>query len=76
MMEGLRRRCVTLQVVGGRRTCPRTDPFAAGGGAVVAGVDTHSDIHYVAVLGITGTRLGDFSVPATSTSDEQLLGYI
>ncbi|MCT7294273.1 IS110 family transposase [Rhodococcus sp. PAE-6] len=43
---------------------------------IVAGVDTHSDTHPLAVLGITGTRLGDLQVPATSAGYEQLLGYI
>ncbi|WP_016693602.1 hypothetical protein [Rhodococcus rhodochrous] len=30
---------------------------------IVAGVDTHSDTHHVAVHGITGTRLDDLPVP-------------
>ncbi|STX04975.1 IS110 family transposase [Kocuria rosea] len=43
---------------------------------VVAGVDTHADTHHVAVLSVTGARLGDLQVPATSRGYEQLLVFI
>ncbi|MFE7632348.1 IS110 family transposase [Kocuria sp. NPDC057446] len=43
---------------------------------VVAGVDTHADTHHVAVLSVTGARLGDLQVPATTGGYEQLLAFI
>ncbi|MGD6978829.1 MULTISPECIES: IS110 family transposase [Citricoccus] len=43
---------------------------------VVAGVDTHADTHHVAILSVTGARLGDRQVPATATGYEQLLSYV
>jgi transposase len=43
---------------------------------VVAGVDAHADTHHVAILSVTGARLGDRQVPATATGYEQLLSYV
>ncbi|MEX5271546.1 IS110 family transposase [Kocuria sabuli] len=43
---------------------------------VVAGVDTHADTHYVAVLSATGARLGNLQVPARTEGYEQLLAFI
>ncbi|WP_407656963.1 IS110 family transposase [Kocuria soli] len=43
---------------------------------VVAGVDTHADTHHVAVLSMSGGRLGDRQVPATPAGYETLLSYI
>ncbi|GAB3843908.1 IS110 family RNA-guided transposase [Nesterenkonia populi] len=42
---------------------------------VVAGVDTHADTHHVAILSVTGARLGDFQIPATTAGYEQVLTY-
>ena len=45
--------------------------------AVVAGVDTHTDTHHVAVLAAgTGARLGDREVPATPAGYQQLLSFV
>ncbi|PKZ37035.1 IS110 family transposase [Kocuria rhizophila] len=43
---------------------------------VVAGVDTHADTHHVAVVSITGARLGDLQVPTTTAGYERLLNFI
>lgn len=43
---------------------------------VVAGVDTHADTHHVAVLGLTGARLGDRQVPATAAGYRQLAEFV
>jgi hypothetical protein len=43
---------------------------------VVAGVDTHADTHHVAVLSMTGGRLGERQIPATTAGSETLLTYI
>lgn len=42
---------------------------------IVAGVDTHADTHHVAILSVTGARLGDLQVPATTAGYEQVLTY-
>ncbi|WP_448059690.1 IS110 family transposase [Cellulomonas hominis] len=54
-------------------TTSRTD---VAGTLVVAGVDTHSQTHHVAVVSMTGTKLGDRSVPATPAGYRNLLGFV
>lgn len=45
--------------------------------AVVAGVDTHTDTHHVAVVAAdTGVRLGDLEVAATPAGYQRLLEYV
>jgi transposase len=43
---------------------------------VVAGVDTHANTHHVAVLSVTGARLGDLEVRATLAGYLQLVEFI
>lgn len=43
---------------------------------VVAGVDTHKDTHHVAVVTMTGGKLGDMQVPATPVGYTQLLEFV
>lgn len=47
-----------------------------GAPAIVAGVDTHSETHHVAVMSATGAKLGDRAVPATSAGYEALLSFV
>lgn len=42
---------------------------------VVVGVDTHKDVHHVAVLTLVGALLGDAGFPATSTGYQALLDW-
>jgi transposase len=42
----------------------------------VAGVDTHANTHHVAVLFLTGARLGDLEVRATPAGYLQLIEFI
>lgn len=55
-------------------TTPTLEVTAAS--HVVAGVDTHSDTHHVAVLDSAGRRLGDREFPATPAGYEQLHAYV
>ena len=55
-------------------TTPTLEVTAAS--HVVAGVDTHSDTHHVAVLDSAGRRLGDHEFPATPAGYEQLHAYV
>lgn len=43
---------------------------------VVAGVDTHANTHHVAVLSLTGSRLGDLQVSTTTAGYEQLVVFV
>lgn len=43
---------------------------------IVAGVDTHADNHHVAVLDLSGRRLGDRQIPATAAGYDRLLTYL
>lgn len=43
---------------------------------VVAGVDTHTDTHHVAVLALTGAKLGDRQVPATPAGYAELVSFL
>lgn len=45
-------------------------------GEVVAGIDTHSDTHHVAVIDPTGRRLGDAGFPATHAGYQAILAYL
>jgi transposase len=49
---------------------------AAAGGAVVGGVDTHSEVHHAAVLDALGRELGDQEFPATAAGYHALLGWL
>lgn len=44
-------------------------------GEVVLGVDTHKDVHVVAVLSVLGTLLGTGSFPTTAAGYQQLLDW-
>lgn len=48
-----------------------TDP-----GQIVAGIDTHSLTHHVAILACTGTRLGDREFPATPAGHGAIAAFI
>lgn len=43
---------------------------------VVAGVDTHKDTHYAAVISVTGEHLGAAQFPATGAGYRALHGYV
>lgn len=43
---------------------------------IVAGVDTHADTHYAAVISATGEQLGAAEFPATDAGYRALAGYI
>ena len=43
---------------------------------VVAGVDTHKDTHYAAVISATGEHLGAAQFPATQAGYRALQGFI
>ena len=43
---------------------------------LVAGVDTHKDVHVAVVLDRLGHRLGVRAFPATDTGNESLLGWL
>lgn len=45
-------------------------------GPVVVGVDTHKDVHHVAVLTSTGQLVGDAAFPTTSTGYQAVLDWI
>ncbi|WP_418275714.1 IS110 family transposase [Isoptericola jiangsuensis] len=47
-----------------------------GAPTIVAGVDTHSETHHVAVLSATGAKLGDRAVPATAAGYDELLRFV
>lgn len=43
---------------------------------VVAGVDTHANTHHVAVLSLTGAKLGDLEVTANPAGYRQLVDFV
>ena len=44
--------------------------------AIVAGVDTHKDTHYAAVITVTGEHIGAAEFPATDAGYRALTGFI
>lgn len=50
--------------------------YASEVSPVVAGVDTHANTHHVAVLSLTGSRLGDLQVSTTTAGYEQLVVFV
>lgn len=54
-----------------------TTPTAAvQAGIIVAGVDTHKDTHHCAVLGLTGSVLGDAKFPVSQAGYQALVDWV
>lgn len=54
---------------------PQTRPDRRDAEEVIVGVDTHKDVHVVAVISVLGVLLGSRSFPATAAGYQALVGW-